>query len=181
MLVSNKSICLSLSTNRIHTKQNLTALFFIGQQHKLQQALKVIENNPEGQIMVKLLITAKSDSNEHIKIRWTTRSANSNPKLENTNSAPPPDTHPPKRQDSSLPCDNGVVNKRECGGSGADDGDEDACAVCLARAPDCELQPCGHARCCRRCVIETVCTWRQEGPPRCALCRAPFHTMVFLE
>ncbi len=63
----------------------------------------------------------------------------------------------------------------------ADAGEGDACAVCLARAPDCELRPCGHARCCRRCVVETVCTWRQQGPPRCALCRAPFHTMTFLE
>ncbi len=67
-------------------------------------------------------------------------------------------------------------------GDGEDDGEEsDACAVCLARAPDCELRPCGHARFCRRCVVETVCTWRQEGPPRCALCRAQFHAIVFLE
>ena len=58
--------------------------------------------------------------------------------------------------------------------------DGEACAVCLARAPDCELRPCGHICCCRRCAVETVCTWRQEGPPRCVLCRAPFHAMVFL-
>ncbi len=69
----------------------------------------------------------------------------------------------------------------DCDG-GAGDGDGgDVCAVCLACALDCELHPCGHARCCRRCVVETVCTWRQEGPPRCALCRAPFHAMVFFE
>ncbi len=69
-----------------------------------------------------------------------------------------------------------------CEGAGADDGgDADACAVCLSRAPDCELRPCGHARFCRRCVVENICTWRQAGPPRCALCRAPFHAMVFLE
>ena len=66
-------------------------------------------------------------------------------------------------------------------GAGADDGgDADACAVCLSRAPDCELRPCGHARFCRRCVVENICTWRQAGPPRCALCRAPFQAIVFL-
>jgi hypothetical protein len=64
---------------------------------------------------------------------------------------------------------------------GESSGDDEACAVCLSRAPERALRPSGHARCCRRCVVETVCTWRQAGPPRCAFCRAPFHTMVFLD
>ncbi len=124
---------------------------------------------------IKLLMPAKSGSNGDIYIRWTTRSVNSNPKLQNTHSAQPP--HTPHR--SSVPWGNGV-SKSEGGNGGADDSDGDACAVCLARAPDCELQPCGHTRCCKQCVVETVCIWQQKGPPRCALCRAPFHAMVFL-
>ncbi len=76
----------------------------------------------------------------------------------------------------------GFVNetrKLEGGGDIYDDGNE--CAVCLSRAPDCELRPCGHARFCRSCIVETVCSWAQEGPPRCAFCRAPFHAMIFFK
>jgi hypothetical protein len=137
--------------------------------------------------MVKLIMPNKVDARGEVYIRWTTRARS--PDTKSKREAVPPGTNPRKRQDSSA-CFIGVEPHASGDGAdkgsaddnkGDDDEEEDACAVCLARAPDCELRPCGHARFCRRCVVETVCTWRQEGPPRCALCRAPFDEMVFLE
>jgi hypothetical protein len=142
--------------------------------------------------MIRPLIPAKSDSRTKVPIRWTTRPrcAENTPKVPNTDSYVPPDSHTQRRQDSPLhqirvetnAWSNEDAHYEGANGAGADDGsDADTCAVCLSRAPDCELRPCGHARCCRQCVVETVCTWRQSGAPRCAFCRAPFHAMVFFE
>ncbi len=143
-------------------------------------------------MMVKLIKPMAPDSTHEVQIRWTSRSrlAETDPTKQSANHDPP-DTEARKSQDPPVCVIGEESHNRGYGpnqsedtpiSGGADDNDEgDACAVCLARAPDCELWPCGHARCCRRCVVETVCTWRQEGPPRCALCRAPIHTMVFLE
>jgi hypothetical protein len=164
---------------------------------RLERALEIIAINAEGQMQVKLVVPTHCAEEFHI--RWTTTCASS--------TAAEPNMHPASstrtNQDSATPLISPEPNptwgrgadeycsdhggERTSGGVGEYDylsegsGDEEVCAVCLSRAPDCALRPCGHARCCRRCVVETVCTWRQAGPPRCALCRAPFHTMEFID
>jgi hypothetical protein len=167
-------------------KQDMTVL--LDSELRLQRALEIIANHPEGHMRFRLPIPSQSDFRGEVYIRWTARSrpANTKPILLETDSAINPDTQ--IRQDSSMrlvdaepyACDNGTGQSGNDVNGGEDGDDADACAVCLSRAPDCELRPCGHARCCRRCVVATICTWQQEGPPRCALCRAPFHAMVFL-
>ncbi len=146
---------------------------------RMQRALELIAQYTEGQM--KMVVLNPTDTDEMVQIRWTTRPRSSYKKAEAA--------HPTSRERlaSSAPSINSEpgskvdIHEKECSIEvGEDDIDHDECAVCLSRAPDCALRPCGHARCCRRCVVETVCTWRQAGPPRCSLCRAPFHTMDFL-
>jgi hypothetical protein len=119
------------------------------------------------------LVLGQTENNVEIRIQWTTRAraieANDFQWQPQQRKGPPMDIPAEKRSGENW----SDLNRQDC--------ESEACAVCLSRAPDCALRPCGHARFCRQCVVETVCTWQQEGPPRCALCRAPFHTMVFLK
>ena len=136
--------------------------------------------------MVKLLVPTKSEvSNSEVQIQWSTR-LRSEPRSKQAKAASLQDTYLQISQSSFVSGEEQSTlgdKIRECengDSEDADNGDDGgACAVCLVRAPDCELQPCGHTCCCRSCAVETVCTWRQDGPPRCVLCRAPFHAMVF--
>ncbi len=132
---------------------------------RVRIALKTISEDPEGRILFLPLLFGQTEKSAEFRIHWTTRAR--------AIEASDFEWQTRQRKGPLMDLRDGACRATRCV--------SEACAVCLSRAPDCELQPCGHARCCRRCVVETVCTWRQTGPPRCALCRAPFHTMVFLE
>ncbi len=136
-------------------------------------ALETISTDPEGLILFIPLLFGETENNVELRIQWITRARNIEANDFQRQARP--------RQGPSME----IIAEPESDKSWSEiyrqARESEACAVCLSRAPDCALRPCGHARCCRQCVVETVCTWRQAGPPRCALCRAPFHTMVFLE
>mmetsp|Transcript_69230 Transcript_69230/g.184519 ORF Transcript_69230/g.184519 Transcript_69230/m.184519 type:complete len:196 (+) Transcript_69230:208-795(+) len=56
--------------------------------------------------------------------------------------------------------------------------DDDTCIVCMERQNSIQLFPCAHRNFCRRCIVETLCTWNKASAPTCPMCRTEFDMMV---
>mmetsp|Transcript_55614 Transcript_55614/g.146740 ORF Transcript_55614/g.146740 Transcript_55614/m.146740 type:complete len:251 (-) Transcript_55614:173-925(-) len=86
--------------------------------------------------------------------------------------------------DTSIHPDNDNIGHGSTGSFSAHahrpDDEDDLCVVCMDRLANLQLMPCAHSRFCRRCIVETICTWTKASPPSCPLCRSPFDVMTLL-
>mmetsp|Transcript_19905 Transcript_19905/g.55260 ORF Transcript_19905/g.55260 Transcript_19905/m.55260 type:complete len:139 (+) Transcript_19905:554-970(+) len=79
----------------------------------------------------------------------------------------------PIQQDSQQPTNSGETDDNQQ--------EDDMCILCMERAPDMMLIPCGHRCFCRKCIVETICIAIRSEAPACPLCRTTIDNMVLLD
>jgi len=139
----------------------------------VDQALSTMQRQPHGMMWIKVR-REDHDQPQFLPVSWNTENLEHDPPDRATLQAVP------VRPDAELLCD---VRQLASPPVRADDNTtrDDACILCMERAPDMMLIPCGHRCFCRKCIVETICIAIRSEAPACPLCRTTIDNMVLLD